>query len=233
MDRIEIFYNCMKQLFLSVILLLPFTSCDVGSKNIPEMQGVIIYTNANAKSMTEGRRSVAGRILIPPPTGEVYVQIVTSTDKEIKARWPGWERAMFINSRWHGEDLESYQYRKYLWKQTDSIIDPLQEYQIDILTAIYTDPNILEDEIWRVSKNGRVVIDASICQIHKAPMMRQIERPRSADSYPESFFRQQKKEFPHDGNVYLGSGSGPFFPTWKCPVCGRLHDVWIKKHGIR
>jgi hypothetical protein len=63
-------------------------------------------------------------------------------------------------------------------------------------------------------------------------MERQIENSCSADAYPESFFRQQKEEFPNDGNVYLGCGSGVSFPTWKCRECGRRYDAWAKKYRM-
>ena len=200
---------------------------------MPQIQDAIIYSDTGAESMTEGKRSFAGRILIPPPTGDYDVKIITSSGEEIKAAWPGWDRAMFINSSNRGEKLESYQHRKYLWKQAVSKIDPSQEYQIDVLTSIYVEPNSINDEILRVMRNGYVVIDASICRVHKVPMKRHIEDSYSAEEYPESFFRQQKEEFPNDGNEYLGCGSGPSFPTWKCPECSRRYDTWIKKHGIR
>lgn len=223
----------VKQFFLLVLVLSFLASCGVGSNNISKIQDATIYAEANAKSMTEGKQSFTGRILIPPPTGNIYVQIVTSSGKEIKAKWPGWSWAMFINSRWHGEDLESYQHREYLWEQAVSMIDPSQIYQIDILTAIHANSSLGDNEILRVLKNGHTIIEASICQVHKVPMKRQIESSSSADAYPESFFPQQKKEFPNDGNVYLGCGSGSRALTWKCPECGRRHDGWINKYGIR
>ena len=148
-------------------------------------------------------------------------------------QWPGWNKTMFISSNIGGMKLEGYQYRKNLWKRAVSKIDPSQEYKIEILTSIYTEPNVVENEILRVMKNDYVVIDASICRIHKVPMKRQIEDSYSVEAYPKAFFRQQKEEFPNDGNVYLGCGSGVSFPTWKCPECGRRYEAWIKKHGIK
>lgn len=173
---------------------------------------------------------MTGRILLPAPSEGIYVQIFTSSDEKIKAVWPGWNYAMFVKPRWHGTDIANTQQRKFVVDQAASKIDPSQEYNIELLTRNHANSRVVFNDILRVSKNDQIVIDASICQVHKLPMKRQIEKTCSADSYPESFFKQQKREFPNDGNVYLGCGSGRDL-TWKCSECSRDYELWAKRHG--
>lgn len=118
------------------------------------------------------------------------------------------------------------------WAKKSSAIDPSQQYDIEVLTRIYKEPDYVFHDILRVTKDNQRVIDASICNLHKIPMQRQIEYGRSAEDYPNWFFPHQEKYFPHDGNAYLCCGSGISHPTWKCAECRRAYDAWAKKHGI-
>jgi hypothetical protein len=217
--------------FALVISLLP--SCIIKTSETEKMDHIISYSGTHAESMFEGQRSMVGRVLLPPPTGDIDALIITSSGKEIKAEWPGWDRAMFIDTRWHGNYLESSHHRKLLWDQATSKVGPSQEYSIKILTRVYSGPSSTANEILLVSKEGQTVIDASICPLHKIPMVRQIEEVCSADAYPESFFPRRKRDFLNDGNVYLGSSAGLLDPTWKCPECRRRYDTWIQKYGSR
>jgi len=164
-------------------------------------------------------------MLIPPGDEGIKVSIVTPSGEEIKAAWPGWDHAMYVNTRDHGTDSVSLHERKILRDRAASKIDPSQEYQIELLTQNHYDYDIL-----RISKNNRIVIDASICQVHKLPMKRRMEEICSAGDYPESFFSQQKREFPNDGNFYSAC-SQRSDPTWKCPGCSDDYDIWTKRHG--
>jgi hypothetical protein len=112
------------------------------------------------------------------------------------------------------------------------VIDPSQQYDIELLTRIYKTPDYVFHDILRVTNDNQLIIDASICHIHKIPMQRQIEYGKSAEDYPNWFFAHQEKYFPHDGNEYLLCGSGIRHPTWKCAECSRSYDAWAKKHGI-
>jgi hypothetical protein len=175
---------------------------------------------------------VKARILIPSPDEDIKVRVLTSSGEEIKATWPGWEHAMHVNTRSRGTESVSARHRKILQDRAASKIDPSQEYNIELLTQKVSDSRVFNYDILRISRNNRIVIDASICQVHKCSMKHQLEDVCSADSYPESFFPRQKIEFPNDGNFYSGcSQKGD--PTWKCPECSAAYDSWTKEHGLK
>lgn len=207
--------------FLFALSLLLLASCTTGVGN---------SSTSRDGSVIEGKRTLEARILIPTADEGIDVRIVTSSGEEIKAAWPGWNHAMFINTRWHGTDSASVHERKVLRDQAALKIDPSQEYHIDLLTQNHAGAGHVYYEILRISKNNRIVIDASICQVHKIAMGRQMEEICSADGYPESFFPLQKRKFPNDGNFYSAC-SQRSDPTWKCPKCSEEYDTWTKKHG--
>ncbi|MES2439153.1 MAG: hypothetical protein V4584_08795 [Verrucomicrobiota bacterium] len=222
----------MKRLssFLFALLLPLLAACTTGGANSPRSQDAINSPGTGDGPIIEGKRSMKGRILIPPADEGINVRIATSSGEEIKAAWPGWNHAMFITTRWQGTESASLHDRKVLRDRAASEIDPSQEYHIELLTQNHADLGHFDYDILRMSKNDRIVIDASICQVHNLQMKRQIEETRSADAYPESFFPKQKKEFPNDGHFYSGCSSGSE-PTWKCPGCSRGYDTWTKGHG--
>jgi hypothetical protein len=225
----------MKQLagFLFALHMLPLASCALKGAGMPRLRHPISYSGTGAGSMIEGQRSVTGRILLPPPTEyeEPSPIVVTSSGAKIEAGWPERDQAAHLNKPSRGQSLVSLARRKVMWAQAVSKIDPSQEYRIELLTGIYTNPSEVNNDILRVTKGDQVVIDSSICQVHKLPMRRQIEDSCSSEDYSTSFFLQRKKEFPNDGTAYLGCGSGLSFPTWKCPECSRQCDAWMMKHG--
>jgi hypothetical protein len=219
----------MKQIFSYLIaLLFPLLdSCTTGESASPDSNDVTNSSAISAGSLNEGKRSVNAHILIPPLSdqNDINVRIATSSGEEIKAAWPGWKHAMFLTSCDRGIYDVSLPEQKALRKRAASIIDPSQEYQVELLTQ-----NNHPTDILRISKSGRTVIDASICQVHKRPMKRQMEEICQAGDYPASFFRQQKMKFPNDGNFY-SSCSQQSDPTWKCPECTQDYDTWNKRHG--
>jgi len=220
-----------------LLFALPFlllASCTTGGPGIPRLDHTISYSGTGAGSMIEGTRTVTGRLLLPPPEedDEPYPIIVTSSGEKIEARWQEWVQAVSVNSATGGTGVLSLQRRKVMRARAFSRIDPLQDYQFELLTRVSTDPGYVSDDILRVSKRGQTLIDSSICYLHKVPMQRQMEEICSADGYPESFFPQQKREFPNDGNFYSGC-SQRSDPTWKCPRCSEDYDTWTKKHGLK
>jgi len=164
------------------------------------------------------------RISIPPVGDYVdtNVKITTSSGEEIKAAWPGWEHEMFITSCDRGIGSVNLHEQKVLRDRAVSMIDPSQEYRVELLAT----------DILRISKNGKTVIDASICPVHKIPMKRQMQEICQAGDYSVSFFRQQKREFPNDGNFY-SSCSQQSDPTWKCSGCRQSYDSWAKRYGSK
>jgi hypothetical protein len=225
----------MKRLspFLFILSLPLLDSCTPGGADSPRPRDAVSSSGSGAGPIVESKRSVTGRILMPPAIEgieDIHVRIAISSGKEINAGWPGWHYAMFVNTGSRGTDLASPRHRKTLLDRAASKMDPSQEYQIELLTQNDTGSGDSASEILRISKNGRIVIDASVCQIHKRTMKRQMEDVCSADSYPESFFPLQKREFPNDGNFYSGC-SQQSDPTWKCPECSRSYVAWSKRHG--
>ncbi|WP_338285454.1 hypothetical protein [Luteolibacter sp. LG18] len=176
----------------------------------------------------ESKRVMNARILIPSADGSINVRLVTSSGEEIKAAWPGWDHAMFVNTRRHGKDCVSLHDQKVLRNRAAARIASSQEYRVEILTQNRVDfCNILQ-----ISKDDHIVIDASVCQVHKLPMKRQMEEIYSAEDYPESFFPRQKREFPNDGNFYSACSSRSD-PTWMCPGCRHGYDRWAKRHDLK
>ena len=117
--------------------------------------------------------------------------------------------------------------------KSPKLIDPTKIYDIELLTRIYTNPSYVFNDILRVSEGGKVLIDSSICHLHHLPMKRMIEDGREAEAYPPYIDQVQRKYFPHDGNVYLGCGSGISHPTWRCTQCYKQFELWVKRNGIK
>ncbi len=199
---------------------------------MPQLDHPISYSETGAASMIEGTRTVTGRLLLPPPKQhhEPYPIIVTSSGEKIEARWQEWDQAVSVNSATRGTGVLSLQRRKVMRARAFSRIDPSQDYQFELLTRVSTDPGYVSDDILRVSKEGQTLIDSSICHLHKVAMQRKMEEICSADGYPESFFPQQKRQFPNDGNFYSACSQRSDL-TWKCPVCSRGYNAWTKRNG--
>lgn len=188
--------------------LLPLASCGTGGMDPPRTRQNIRYSGTLADSMTEGRRTLEGRVLIQPPAtgGHVEALVVTASGERTAAKWP--DRA------------------------TSSPVDPSQVYRVELLTRVYRNPDYVFNDVLRISAGDQVLIDASVCDLHQLPMQRRIEDGKSMESYPESFFPLRQKTFPHDGNAYLACGSGIRHPTWKCPECSRRYHAWTRQHGV-
>jgi len=215
-------------LFLIALSLPLLASCATKETNSLRSRDVNNASEMGAGPTGESKRVMNARILIPSADGSIDVRLVTSSGEEINAAWPGWDHAMFVNTRRHGKDCVSLRDQKILRNRAAAKIDSSQEYQVEILTQNQVNPfNIL-----RISKGNHTVIDASICQVHKLPMKRQMEEVCSAEDYPESFFPQQKREFPNDGNFYSACSSRSD-PTWMCPGCRHGYDRWAKRHDLK
>lgn len=181
-----------------------------GGMKKPKLDHAVSHSGARADSLTEGQRTVIGRVAFKQSsTGWVTVEVRTQKGEFLSANWPyerpkGWQK---INTN--------------------------QVYRIDLLTQIYTKPDYVFNDLLRISTSDRVIVDTSVCHLHQVPMQRQLEDGDDAGRYPKSFFAVQKKHFPNDGNAYLACGSGISHLTWCCPSCHSLYQDWVKKHRLR
>lgn len=73
----------------------------------------------------------------------------------------------------------------------------------------------------RISGNGRLLYDASVCEFHNRQMCRQIEKLESAALCTVQFLKTRTQKFPHDGRTYLASESAWIHLIWVCPECYR------------
>jgi len=178
---------------------------------------------------------VTGRIGISKPVDgdeRVYPVIVTASGEEIHAGWPDLNKALEVNTRWQGTSSVSGRRREILVRQVVSRFDPMREYQVELITGLHDGSDQIFNEVLRVSDNGDVVFDSSVCKVHQVGMERRMEDTCSACDYPESFFPLQKEMFPNDGNIYLGCGWGGSL-IWKCTECDRSYQRWAERHGVR
>lgn len=182
---------------------------------------------------------MTGAVSLPRPMDENdanAVVITTSSGQIILARWPAWERAIYSRTSRGGRTLLNLGQRRALWTKMGSRFDPSREYDVELLTRVYTPtfpggPGGVFNDILRVSVDNQTVIDASICQVHQVPMERVVMQPCSSEEYPPSFFPLQRKKFPNDGNEYLSCGSGISDQGWKCPQCRLLYVDCITRNG--
>ncbi len=88
--------------------------------------------------------------------------------------------------------------------------------------------------ILRVISNGKILYDASICDLHHVPMIRREEQGVDGGNYPRWFFanKLRLKLFRNDGKAYLMCGSGIRHTVWRCPTCYEASERWRKRHGI-
>jgi hypothetical protein len=201
--------------FSLVLPLLPSCSLQEGrdphKANIrPPLREVVSYPRQpHGEPVKEGRWSVEGRFLfLPDHDSSVFpVQLTTLAGEEVCA-----------SCSW--------------WTKETPAVDTRKLYHFELLNEAYTDPAESYDEILRVSEEGRVLFDASICHIHKCRMRRGITVARNGEAYPDPFFRLQRERFPNDGNHYVRCGSAAWIPAWKCSQCSRAYGAWVRKHGI-
>jgi hypothetical protein len=178
-------------------------------RDLPRLREETSYPKAVIGHLVEGKRSVRGRLSVGDSSGSslTYINIAEGGGPQIKAKWPD-------------------------GVAVSPLIDPEETYQVELLTRVYTDPDYVFDDVLRVSdKDGRVIVDASICCRHGLAMQRQVEEGMSAEDYPDSFDKRREKEFPNDGKVYLACGSGIQHMTWKCPECDKRYHAWAKRNG--
>ena len=204
--------------WLTALATSLMVSCaSVPGKDRPRLREVVSYDHSMADSMVEGKRSTTGTMWIQRSPSErvfdikrdiVSLQVAGPWGQRLSVAWP--------------EGLPS-----------DVELDPQKKYRVDLLTRIYKGPDYVANDLLRISdRKGRVIVDASICNIHKQPMQRQLEQGKSAEAYSRSFMLKQEKEFPNDGNVYLACGSGIHHMTWRCPECEKGYHRYTRQHGI-
>jgi len=195
---------------LHTIMVFLLAACTMEWEDKPRIHNAVSYKGLiNARSLTEGQRTIKGRLSLPTPTKGRYrkVTIVATTGRPLEAYWPDWDDSI-------------------------ELLDLSTTYNIDLLTTIYTDPDYVFNEVLKVSANGRVLIDASVCHVHRFPMQRQIEHVTSMCAYPPSFLANQVNRFPNDGNAYLACDAGIRHPKWRCPECNRMYHLWTKRYGV-
>jgi hypothetical protein len=195
----------LSQAFLVQLLV----SCSTDVSLLSTLKDPVAYSGAMAGSLHEGTRTVKGQLKIEPTEFSSYINAIITTPpgETIEASWPQWSKA-------------------------PKFIDPAKTYDIELLTRIYVDPNYEFNDVLRVSEGGKVLIDSSICHLHHLPMTRRIEDGRSRESYPPYIDQVHRIYFPHDGNVYLGCGSGISHPPWRCKKCYKEFEIWAKRNGI-
>lgn len=205
-------------LWLAAVASLLMVACaSTPGKDRPRLRETVSYDHSMADSMVEGKRSMKGTMWIQRyPSDRVFdikrdivsLQVAGPRGQRLSVAWP--------------EELPS-----------DVTVDPQKKYQVDLLTRIYKGPDYVFNDLLRISDGqGRVIVDASICNIHKLPMQRQLENGKSAEAYSRSFMLKREKEFPNDGNVYLACGSGIHHTIWCCPACEKGYHRYTSRHGI-
>lgn len=185
--------------------MLLLEGCYTGGLAKPRMRNEVIMST----SMTEGIRLIKGRLEVQAPTSGEYITsiVTTSTGEKLEAKWPE-------------------------WLKSPTFLDTSKTYEIELMTRIHKNPDYIFNDILRVSDEGHLLMDTSVCHVHNLPMQRQIEDGKSACEYPKNFFPTQKKRFPNDGNAYLACGSGISHPLWKCSECNKQYHAWIKSNDI-
>jgi len=185
------------------------TSCSSFNENAsPKLTQKVSFEGSVAKSLVEGHRTIRGTLRFKPvkkSEGIPLLFIADSRGRELEAYWP--EGIGFPASIVAG-----------------------RVYTVELLTRIYTEPTYVFNDLLKITDGGRVIVDASVCEVHGSAMQRQMEKGKSALSYPDSFFPRQEKTFPNDGNVYLLCGSERH-PLWKCTKCEEAYHRWTRKHG--
>lgn len=202
-------------------MLISLTCFSCTGAGALRMKEVVIYPRPGYPDLVEGKRIVRGRInFAPVEKGCVpQVTIVRASGERDIASWP--------------EAI-----------QPGAVIDPAEEYDVEMFTSVISDPNLpsrheVSNEVFKVSEGGRTVVDASICYLHQLSMRRHIEIQVALEDYGsvmKEYFKGNNftpKLFPNDGKAYLGCGVGPDGATWQCSRCYILSEQWRKEHHIR
>ncbi len=201
-------------LLYGILLLLPVSCTTAGrldplklrQDHVPQIEKTIRYRGPDGETASEGKYSVDGRFLHQPENSDESFggSVITAKDKEVYLTSPG-------------------------WGSKASTLDTTQTYHFEALSPGAPGG----EELVRISKDGRVLIDNSICEVQQRPMKRQIGIARAMGVYPDQLPpKVWKKEFPNDGNEYVGCGIPSGNPRWKCSACSRAYHAWVRKHGV-
>lgn len=181
--------------------ILFVASCANQGERIPRLIDKVSLDPYIAESLTEGRRTVWGRISFEPE----HLHSFKLDTKGFRSEH------LSVGLAGMTKDLPS--------------LDPSKTYKIELLTRIYKKPDHVFDDLLRISLNGRVIQDESVCAVHQSPMRHGMWNSVSREDYPEPFLSLQEKQFPNDGNTYERCGSGIRHPKWKCPDC---HAAYLR-----
>lgn len=196
--------RAFQTILASAITGFLLSACAATSAKVPERTDILKLSTTTS----EGRRVVTGRLSFPSHEHSLKIENSGFLPETISAGFSG--------------------------KKTDfGPVDPAANHQVELLTTVETSPFHVLNSVVRVSRDGRVIYDESICPLHRRSMKRQIEDSFSPEAYPESFFTLQKKSFPNDGNTRLLCGGGIRHPLWKCPDCYAPYLRAEKRLGIR
>lgn len=193
------------------VMILLLAACDTtgrGYTTMPVRVRDAVYYAGPSANFTEGRRAIVGSLSFEKVNNSfIPLKITDQNGTVTQAMWPIW--------------ADGYQ-RK---------LSPTDSYRVELLSRYYGGSEVLND-VLRLSNRKDVVIDASVCHVHRLPMQRQIEHVTWVGAYPPSFFTIQLKNFPNDGNAYLACPSGIRHPKWRCTECNRQYHIWTKRHGV-
>lgn len=88
-------------------------------------------------------------------------------------------------------------------------------------------------QVVRVFSGEKTVYDASICEKHQVPMVREDVENFDVGSNPDRYLAVSQKAFPNDGKDYYlsgyGCGSGLTKRVWRCPSCYEASERWMKR----
>ena len=188
--------------------ILFLASCANQGERIPRLTDKVSFDPYIAESVVEGRRTLRGSISFDPAHEHSFnLQTKGFSSESINVELAG-----------KTKDLPA--------------LDPTKTYNVELLTRIYKKPDYIFDSLHRISLDGRVIHDESVCGVHGRPMTREIWNGVSSENYPKSFLSLQEKKFPNDGTAYLACGSGISHPKWKCPDCHAAYLRAEKRFGI-
>jgi hypothetical protein len=134
------------------------------------------------------------------------------------------------------DGLDTDRYRYLSWPQRApnpkglSLASP---WRFELLRQHGGKWDYVSQEVLTASYEGKMVFDASLCEVHNLKMQRVVEvcEDYSDRTKPIGFYEVRSKQFPHSGTAFPAC---TFYSdrelTWQCAECAKTSKRWCYKH---
>lgn len=134
------------------------------------------------------------------------------------------------------DGLDTQRFRHLSWPTRapdPKVLDASSPWRFELLRQDGGKWDYVGAEVLTARSQGRLVFDASLCEVHHLKMSRVVEvcEDYSEHTKPDGFYEVRSKQFPHSGTAFPAC---TYYPdrelTWQCAECARASKRWCQRH---